>query len=77
MARSKQCHDLSERKGQDTLMLVRPKGRPANEGLSYNGETAESEEENMAGMPLPKVMVASLRMQPVRWRNVEQRATLQ
>ena len=39
-ARRKQCRDLSEEEGQDTLMLVRPKGQPI-EGLSYNGETAE------------------------------------
>ena len=49
MARSKQCRDLSERKGQDTLMPVRPKGRPTSEGLSCNGETAEGEDQDMAG----------------------------
>ena len=30
-------------------MPVRPKGRPTNEGLSYNGETAESGDEKIAG----------------------------
>ena len=49
MARSKQCSDLSERKGQDTLMPVRPKGRPTSKGLSCNGETAEGEDQEMAG----------------------------
>ena len=48
-ARSKQCRDLSKDKGQGTLMPVRPKGRPTSEGLSCNGETAEGEDQEMAG----------------------------
>ncbi len=30
-------------------MPVRPKGRPTSEGLSCNGETAEGEDQDMAG----------------------------
>ena len=30
-------------------MPVRPKGRPTGEGLSYNGETAESERQSAIG----------------------------
>ena len=39
---------MSKGKGQDTLMPVRPKGRPTDEGLSRNGETAEGEHQDMA-----------------------------
>ena len=42
MARRKQCRDLSDKKGQDTLMPVSPREQPTTEGLSYNGEAAES-----------------------------------
>ena len=42
MARRKQCRDLSDKKGQDTLMPVSPREQPTKEGLSYNGETADS-----------------------------------
>ena len=47
-AKSEQRRGLSKDKCQDTLMPVRPKGRPTNEGLSRDGETAEVEDQDMA-----------------------------
>ena len=41
MARRKQCRDMSEKRGQDTLMPVSPNDQPMEEGLSCNGETEE------------------------------------
>ena len=46
MARRKPCRDLSNKRGQDTLMPVSPREQPTIEGLSYNGETAESGEKS-------------------------------
>ena len=52
---SKQCRDLRKEKGHDTLMPVRPKGRPTSEGLSRDGETAEGEDQDMAGDEVAQV----------------------
>ena len=46
-ARSKRCRDLDEKKGHDTMMIVRPKSQPSREGLSHDGETAEDGEHDM------------------------------
>ena len=41
MARRKQCQDLSNKRGQDTLMPVSPKYESVEKGLSRNGDTAD------------------------------------
>ena len=41
MARRKQCQDLSNTRGQDTLMPVSPKDNSVEEGLSRDGDTAD------------------------------------
>ena len=50
MARSKRCHDLKRKGGQDTPMLARPSDKATRkEGLSHNGETEEDEDRRVAG----------------------------
>ena len=43
MARTKRDQDLSDVRGQDTLMPVSPKDKSDEEGLSRDGETADAE----------------------------------